>query len=223
MATKWDLTSGTGIVYNEPYPKQNIKLVQTSAPTLTIVDTTVTKNYLKVGSDTTDDDLILDLIKAATKIVEQEAGGLCICEQTWKQYQKGGVDEIELLRQPVLNVSSVNYYEDFDSSAVAITVSTHYRAVENDLYHVDGYWEQGRDGDGYVTEFTAGKYTASSYTNADPALKTAILRIVAWLYENREEYVTNISEGNWSVTYAGELPQGLKRLIMPFHTGKGLI
>ena len=95
------------------------------------------------------------------------------------------------------------------------------------MYHIDGYFEQGRKGDGYTIQYDAGYFTASNYTNStDPALnvfKTAILRTVAWLYEQREEHVVSMKEGQWSVSYAGELPNGIKRLVMPYHTGKNII
>ena len=228
MSNKWDLTSGYGSSSSYKSPKQNTRLVQVSGPTVSIVTRSEAKNYLKMGSDTTDDNLIDDLIKAAITVIERECGGLAICDQTWKQYCKGGVETIELLRQPVLGVPTVSYYEDFDTvTATNITYSTYFRVVENELHHVDGFFEQGRDGDGYTITFKTGLFTASDYTSSSrqelQVLKTAICRTIAFLYENREEYVTRVSEGNWSVSYDGNLPIGIKALIMPLHTGKGLI
>ena len=130
------------------------------------------------------------------------------------------------MREPIIGGFTVDYYADFDSTATSLTGST-VRAVENELYHVDGYFQEGRDGNGYVIQYDAGYFTASNYTNStDPALnvfKTAILRTVAWLYEQREEHVERSSESEWSVSYAKELPMGIKRLVQPYHTGKNLI
>lgn len=223
--SKWDVMHGNSTYKNK---NQNIRLVQVSGPTLSIVTRSEAKNYIKMCSDTTDDTFIDDLIKASTSIIERELGGLAICEQTYKQYQKGCVETIELLRQPIIGIPTVSYYEDFeDTVAINITYSSYFRVVENELHHVDGYFEEGRDGDGYTITFKCGLFTTSTYTSSDrqelQVLKTAICRMVAYLYENREEYVNNISEGNWKVTYDGNLPIGIKTLIMPFHTGKGLI
>lgn len=207
--------------------EQNIKLVQISGPTLSIVSTSEAKNYLKLGSDTTDDNLVTDLVKAATAIVEREAGGLAICEQSFKQYQQGDCDVITLQREPVLAVSTISYYENFDSTAEILVLGTDYRRLDNELYHSTGVFDEGRAGDGYTIEFSAGLFTASTYTSSSrqelSVLKSIILRIVAYMYENREEWCESISEGTWKVNYHNDLPQGIKRLIMPFHTGRGLL
>lgn len=222
----WDLKNGNS---TRRIKKQDVRLVRVTAPTLSIVSTSEAKNYVKLGSDTTDDALIDVLIKASTARIERECGGLAICEQTWKQYQKGGINTIKLLRQPLIGTPTVSYYEDFDTiTATNITATSYFRAIENELYHTDGYFEEGRDGDGYVITFVAGKYTASNYTSSgDPdlaALKTAILRTFAWMYEQREENVVSVGEGSWNVSYdTKELPAGIKALIMPLHTGMGLI
>jgi len=230
MSNNWNRRSGV----SDPYqtitqkPYQDIKLKVTSAPTLTLVSKTETKNYLKMSSDTTDDDIVEDLISASQGIIERELGGLSLVPTGITQYQRGGVETIELMRVPVIGTPTVSYYENFETvTATNITATTHYRVVQNELYNVNGYWEEGRNGDGYTIQYEAGYFTASNYTSStDLALnvfKTAILRTVAWLYEQREEGITNIKEGEWSVTYDKELPSGIKRLIMPYHTGKGLI
>jgi uncharacterized phiE125 gp8 family phage protein len=207
---------------------QNIKVEQTAGPTLSILTTDEVKNYLKLSSDTTDDDLVDQLTKSATAIVERECGGLAICEQTWKQYQQGNCKTIELMRQPVIGVPTISYYDDFSTvTATNITYSSYFRNVGNELYHIDDYWEKGREGDGYTITYNTGMFTASTYTSSTDqrlqTMKSIICRIVAYLYENREEYVTSVSEGTWKVTYDGQLPTGIKLLCMNFHTGKGIL
>jgi uncharacterized phiE125 gp8 family phage protein len=207
---------------------QDIKTIQTAGPTLSILTTNEVKNYLKLSSDTTDNDLVEQLTKAATAIVERECGGLAICQQTWEQKQQGNCKTIKLMRQPIIGTPSVSYYEDFtDTTATNITYSEYFRIVGNELYHLDDYWERGRDGDGYTITYNAGMFTADNYTDSTDqrlqTMKSIICRIVAYLYENREEYAKSISEGTWKVDYSGELPNGIKILIMPFHTGEGLI
>lgn len=229
MANSWDRKSGV----TDPYANlgnnyQDIKLKLISAPTLTLVSKAEAKNYLKLSSDTTDDDLVDDLISASQGILERELGGLALVTQSWRQYQQGGVETIELMREPVIGTPTVSYYADFDTvTATNITATTYFRVVENELFHTDGYFDEGRQGDGYTIDYDVGMFTASNYTSStDPALntfKTAILRTVAWLYEQREEHVERVNEGEWSVSYSNELPNGIKRLVMPFHTGKNLI
>lgn len=225
----WSRRSGVTDKYADDVSNnyQDIKLKVTSAPTLTLVTKAEAKNYLKLSSDTTDDDLVDDLISASQGMLERELGGLALVTTGFTQYQQGGIDTIELMREPVIGTPTVSYYSDFDTvTATSLTAST-VRTVESELYHKDGFFDEGRQGDGYTIQYDAGYFTASNYTNStDPALnvfKTAILRTVAWLYEQREEHVESINEGEWQVSYSGELPMGIKRLVMPYHTSKGLI
>ena len=224
MTNKWDLTTGI----NGNSQLQNIKLVQVSGPTLSILTRSEVKSYLKIGTDTSDDNLVDDLTKASTNIIEHNCGGLCICEQTWKQYQKGGIQTIELLKQPIIGVPTVSYYEDFaDITPTNITYTTEFRVLENNLYHINGFFDSGRDGDGYTITFKTGLFTGNTYNSSSnnklQILKTAILRTVAFFYENREEYISQVKEGEWQVTYDGNLPIAVKNLIMPLHTGNGII
>lgn len=223
----WDLKSGVSGFVDVNNVSQNIKLKVTSAPTLSLVSKAEAKNYMKLSSDTTDDDLVEMLISASHGIIERELGGIALIQTGFTQYQEGGCETIELMREPIIGTPTVSYYSDFDTvTATSLTAST-VRAVENELYHIDGYFEVGRKGDGYTIQYDAGYFTADNYTSSnDNALadfKTAILRTFGWLYEQREEHVERYGEDNWNVSYSGELPNGIKRLIMPYHTSKGLI
>ena len=182
-----------------------------------------------MSNDITDDDLISDLIDSATAIVEQELGGLSLYTQSWKQYQQGGIDIIQLQRFPVVGTPTISYYESFDTvTATNITATTYFRVLEDELYHVDSYWSRGRNGDGYVIEYDVGLFNASNYNSSNdlrlPTFKTAILRTCYWLYEQREESVINESGMNWKVTYQEQgLPMGIKRLLQPFRRAKGML
>lgn len=228
--SNWNWRSGTKDIYDDE--KYNIvqvpKEVLKTAPTQTIVSRAEAKTYDKLSSDTTDDSLIDQLIATAQACIEQHLGGVMLYHQTWTQYQQGGCETIELMKEPVIGVPTVSYYEKFDTvTATNITYTSHFRVLQDELYHADGYWEPGREGDGYKIEYDVGMFTASNYTSSnDPRLqvfKTAMERMITYLYENREEYVAQISEGNWSVTYSGGLPTGVKELIMPFRSVRGLI
>ena len=227
----WDCKSGLTDPYsqnNSSNVYQDIKLVLKTGPTQSIVSKAEAKNFLKMSSDTTDDDLVENLISASTAVIERELGGIALYHQTWMQYQQGGVETIELMRQPLIGTPTVSYYEDFSTvTATTLTAST-VRAIESELYHEDRFFIEGRQGNGYSIEYDVGMFTASSYTSSnDPrlgTLKTALFRTIAWLYEQREEGVTAISEGNWSVSYdTSNVPVGIKRLVMPLHSGKGII
>jgi uncharacterized phiE125 gp8 family phage protein len=203
---------------------QNITIEQTSTPTLTIVSSTEMKNYLKVDGST-DDTLINGLTLAAQKIIERQLGDTPLIETDFTQRQKGGIEHIKLMRQPVNGVPTVSYYEYFDTTtATNITYSSYFKKVNNTLIHSDGYFVEGRDHDGYEISFKAGKYTASSYSSADEGLKTAVQRIVGYLYENREEGLTDLKEANWTAKYNWDKdPVGVKYLLMPYHSGEGII
>jgi uncharacterized phiE125 gp8 family phage protein len=181
-----------------------------------------TKNYLKVDY-TTDDTLIENLIHVARKQIENELGGFLIVKRSIVQKQTGGLDVIELLRQPVNSITSIYYYDSFASTGSLIS-SSDYRYNEGQLYNSSGYWNQGREGNGYVITYNAGfaDDSGQSAENSPNTIRQAILRIVAYLYENREEYVTQISEGNFSITYDKKTRNDVNLLLMPFHTGRAV-
>jgi hypothetical protein len=203
-------------------------LVQIEGTKEYIMSISEAKNYLKIGDDSADNSFIYDLIKVTTSIVEHECGGLCIYEQTFEQKLTGGVKSIELLRQPVIEIVKLEYYEKFTTTTPReLIYLTDFRTVGNEIYHKDGRFPVGRDGDGYVITFKSGLFQNGSHTHANnreiQLLKTAMYRIIAFLYENREEYAMQINEGEWQINYEGGLPIGIKRLLMPLHTGKALI
>lgn len=184
------------------------------------VDLEEMKNYLKIDY-TTDDDLIESLIKSARKQVEDELGGLAIIQRQFIQKQTGGLERLELLRQPVQSITSITYNQYFESTGETIT---NYRRVGHLLYHQDGYWQTGREADGYVITYTAGLVpdTGNSHRDVPRGIRTTIERIVAYLYENREDFATSINEGNLSINYDKNLRRDINLLMMPYHTGKGL-
>lgn len=194
-------------------------------PTLTILSSTETKNYLKVDHST-DDTLIADLIKSAQSFLETETG-LAICPQTWRQLEVGGCDTIELIKQPVISVDEVKYFDDFEEmTGSLLTVSVDFRLAGNILIHEDAYWEQQRDMDGYKIKYTAGLFTSSNYTSSTDlrlsTFKICGLRFIAWLYENREMYCTEINE-SFSIKYDfNKIPQDIIRMLRPYSVITGI-
>ena len=208
-------------LYRSRPPIQSVT-VNYSDPVHEPVSLEEAKNYLKVDT-TTDNDLIENLIHVARRQIENELGAYLIVKRSVTQKQTGGVETIDLLRQPVNSITSVTYFEDFASTG-SVIASTDYRFHDGQLYHKDGYFIQGRAGNGYVIVYNAGLAddTGQAAENSPQTLRQAILRIVAYLYENREEYVTQISEGNLTVTYDKKTRSDVNLLLMPYHTGKGV-
>ncbi len=202
-------------------PKQYVTVSETT-PVHEPVALEEVKNYLKVDYST-DDDLIEALVHAARKQIENELGGLLIVKRTVTQKQTGGVKTIDLMREPMVSVTSITYFEDFDSTGTVVP-STNYRIADGAIFHRNGFWEEGREADGYRIIYTAGLVddTGQTAENSPETLRMAILRIVAYLYENREEYSTQISEGGLTVTYNKQLRNDVNLMLMPYHTGKAV-
>jgi len=235
MSNSWNMSSG---VYNyldnsNVVTIQNINCVKTTASTLTFITTEVARNYLKSNITLTIEDSLIDVfINCAIGKVEQEIGGVSILPEIWEQTQTGGLRQISLFRQPVTTITEIKYFEDFDSTGTIID-SSNYRLVKpNMIIHTDGYFKKGRLGDGYKITFECGLYNSSTYTSTDnyklDLIKSAILRIVAWLSEQRVEFVSMETEGEWTTHFnqfvlGNKLPLGIKHLLMPIHSGTGLI
>lgn len=199
---------------------QEISITETSLVTNEPLSLTEVKNYLKIDYNT-DDDLLSGLIKSVRVQIETELGGINIIRRNMIQKQTGGVEFIELLRQPVNSISSIVYFEDFDSTGETIT---DFRQVNNILYHRDSFFKMGRPADGYVITFNAGLIADGVNANLSVPtnIKTAMQRVISYLYENRQQYATNYSEGGWSITYNKELRHEINLLLMPSHSGRGI-
>ena len=203
-------------LYRSRPPFQSVT-VTAPEPTHELFGNGTIKNYLKMDTDT-DDDLIELIQKSIRKQLENELGGVLIVRRAVTQKQTGGVETINLLRSPVNSITSVTYYESFDSTGEVVAASD-YRFHDGQLYHKDGFWKQGRDGNGYVIVYDAGHVadTGQAAEAALPAIRTAALRLIAYIYENREEFATTISEGNFSVSYNTIVGNSeLKSLLAPY-------
>jgi hypothetical protein len=165
--------------------------------------------------------LLTGLIKSVRVQIETELGGVNIIRRNMIQKQTGGVEFIELLRQPVNSIASIVYFEDFDSTGETIT---DYRQVNNILYHRDTFFKVGRAADGYVITYNAGLIADAVNANLSvPSnIKTAMQRVISYLYENRQQYASTYSEGGWSITYNKEMRQEINLLLMPNHSGRGI-
>ena len=201
---------------------QEITITEVAEPTYEPVSLAEMKDYLKV--DTTDDNtLISALIHTARKQVENELGGLAIVKRNFTQKQSGGLERLEILKSPLNSIASIVYYDSFASTGSTVTASD-YRYVTNNVYHINNFFDYGRDADGYVITFNAGIVadTSTASITAPNSIRVAIMRIASYLYENRQDYAKNWNEGNWSINYDKTLRNDINLLLMPYHTGKGL-
>jgi hypothetical protein len=203
---------------NDREVDQTIYLTQKTAPTLSLVTSAEAKNFAKVNY-TADDGLISDIVKSAHFFVESQIHK-CLCQQTWIQKQQGGCNKIKLVKCPIIGSPTVTIYEDFDSTGEALTINTDFRIVDNVLFSVDSFFTKYREGDGYSIEYDCGMYTSSNYTSSNDnertVIKNVILRMAAFLYENRQIYCSNFNEENWSINYSyADLPVEIKHLLNP--------
>jgi uncharacterized phiE125 gp8 family phage protein len=204
-------------VLTESWVSQYVTISETE-PTHEPVTVNEAKNYFKVD-DTTDDTLIAQIIKTARKMIETHAS-LTFHQRTVTQKQTGGVESLDALRMPVTTVSSITYAKDFDSTPTTLD-SLSYRLAGNKFYHESGNFVRGRDADGYVITYAAGMVADATPSTLRSDFKTAILRVAAFLYENRQEYATGWSEQGFSVNY-DIMKSEINRIINPYSTAKGI-
>jgi hypothetical protein len=140
---------------------QNISLQQTSPPQISLVTVDEAKNFLKV-SYTTDDNLISDILKTSHFFVETQIQK-CLCSQSWKQMQQGGIDKLKLLKCPIIGTPTVTIYEEFDSTGEVLT-SSDVRIVDNVLLHVNKWFDEYREMDGYVIEYDVGMFNTDDFS-----------------------------------------------------------
>jgi uncharacterized phiE125 gp8 family phage protein len=204
-------------VLTESWISQFVTVSETE-PTYEPVTVNEAKNYFKVD-DTTDDALIAQIIKTARKMIETHAS-LTFHQRTVTQKQTGGVDYIDALRLPANTVSSITFARDFDSTPETLDASS-YRLAGNRFYHESREFIQGRDADGYVITYTAGMVADATPSTLKSDLKTAILRVAAFLYENRQEYAQGWSEQGFSVNY-DIMKSEINRIVNPYASAKGI-
>jgi len=203
-----------------------------TGPALEPVFSTEAKLFLKVD-DTTDDMLIWALITAARKAAEEYTGRAFIT-QTWELFLDGvgsGIPaEIEdayedvyrteyvpsafrsiiLPRPPAISITSIKYYDVDDAEHV--WASTNYR--------LDSYSEPGRviltatgewptdlrPQQGILVTYASGYGAAAVDVPED--IRTAIKRILAGLYENRQDEIVG--------AVAAKLDLTAKALLEPY-------
>lgn len=205
---------------SEYTPLQLITVIETEPVWHPVTDVEF-KRYARID-DAVDENpsLINDIIHAATQMVESYMGTV-LHRRTFVQRQTGGVEYIPAMRTPVATVSSITYAESFSSAYVTLSTSS-YRVGGNDFRHVDAFFKQGREADGYVITYTAGMVADTTPSTLSTDLKTAVLRVAAFLYENRQEYATGWSEQGFSISY--DIMKGvIGRIVNHSASARGII
>ena len=201
----------------ESVPLQYITVTE-AEPTYEPVTVTEAKNYLKVD-DNTDDALIAQLIKTSRRMIETHAN-IKFHRRSVTQKQTGGLETLDAMRHPIFSVSSITYAKDFDSTPETLD-SSEYRFVHDRFFHEAGRFVEGRPADGYVITYTAGMVADATPSTLNNDFKTAILRILAFLYENRQEYAQGWNEQGFSINY--DIMKGeINRIINPYASAKGI-
>ncbi len=181
--------------------------IRISDPAVNPVSLIDAKSHLRVDiSD--DDDLITELIGAATQQVESVTG-LALIRQTWRLYRDTWPANlmIELGPTPILSVDNVVVYDaDGSPSSLAAAnyvVDRHSQPAR--LQIIGSITGPGVAINGIEVDFTAGYGSAGD--DVPPPLRQAILMLVAHWYEHRE-----------AVAAAGgaPVPKGLEALIAPY-------
>jgi len=196
---------------SEKIPYQFTTVFETE-PNFEPVTLTEAKNYLRVDISE-DDALINGLITTARKICENLSNRY-FHQREIVQKQTGGLEVIDFVRSPVTTVS-VMFTETDTAEAFDDFYFTPERLLNNSL----GYrFRVGRVGDGYTITYTAGIVADATPSTLSNDLKVAILRILAYLYENRIEGVKSTSEQAFSITF--EQSMDIQKILNPISTSR---
>jgi len=176
------------------------------------------KTHLRVDH-TDDDDYITALLSAAVAMIDGRDGwlGRALLSQTWDlKLRAFPYRRIEIPLAPLLEVVSVTYYDEDDTSNVLAT-------TVYDVYGVGGVggielkqyqdWPASvRDkAEAIVIRFRAGFVDTDESPDSGSvpeAIVQAIKLIVGSFYENREDLVVG--------TIAGKLPRAAEALLLPY-------
>lgn len=151
------------------------------------------KDAVKLRKNTTaDDQKLADLISACRRALETYVGRIYI-SQVWEQKNSHINGAYELLRNPVLSVSSIGYISGWEADTVVTVDSTTYIVSDNTVA-TRSTWPAHRGFDSWITTFNVGvalvtNAADSAQVSAARAavpqnFKQALFQYVGHLYEN---------------------------------------
>ncbi len=167
-----------------------MRLSLDDAPTNPVVSLADMKLYLKIETEITDeDDLIESLVKAATKQVENYCR-IALITQTWDVYYDLIGDKIELPRPPLQKINTFKYYDDdytaYDMTATLYITQTFARTIESGYIRRKKYesWPTyTENGDGIKINFDCG--FGDDATDVPEDLVDAVKKLAVYKYDNR--------------------------------------
>lgn len=174
-----------------------------TAPTARALSTADARASLKLGTDTSHDDLINQLILSGTRYVEQKTNrGLCT--QTWRDFFDGfpgqGEDpELWLSKGEVVSVESVHYIADTGTLTLGSSVYGLMKGQPAFVYLKYGQtWPNTINQHGSVwVDYVVGQ------EKVDPELSFCVQLYVNFFFENRQ--ATEVPKGlynyirNWKI------------------------
>lgn len=180
-------------------------LTRIAAPAAEPVTLGEAKAHLRI-TDTAEDTLIANLIKAAREEVEQ-ATGLALITQDWRLYLDNWPPSglVRLRRGPVQEVIQVTVYDNLGNAQTVIPATANLDRARRPARFMmpDGLNGPGKAMNGIEIDFRAG-YGATGVEVPD-GLKRAILLLAAFWFEHRG------TGGGAGMTSAW--PDGFERLI----------
>jgi uncharacterized phiE125 gp8 family phage protein len=159
------------------------------------------KNYLKLPSaSTSDDTILLDLIRSAREQCEQYCGRAFAPKTLTVLVSEPVGTEIELPYPPHTEVSSVERVYTDDTDNLALTENTDYyvNGLTDYVLTVNKFWSTSTVVTGYEIEYTCG------YDAIPAALKEAVLITLDYNYYNR-------GAAGVLPSYARELMRGYRK------------
>ena len=170
-------------------------LVLTTPPTELPVTIAEAKDWLRLPHSETEDDAQIDrLIRQAVNVYERHTG-VALITQTWKQYQDGFGTEIQLKRGPVQSVTQIDYI-DTDGNSQTLNSAVYQTNLvpqppDNAAIKVaDGQsWPSIRSTDYNPVTVTFVAGYGDDFNDVAPERHTAILSLVAHLYNNPESFL----------------------------------
>ncbi len=168
------------------------RTVVTTPPTKEPVLRATAKNHLRVPASTTDDDTLIDTVIAASRRYVEHYTGRALMSQTltaWFDAAPPCGAPFSLGRAPVTAITSLTSYDTANASTVLSSsaylldsVSEPCRVVLNDGYD----WPSSlRNYNSVAVLYTAG-YGNTEDVSVPADIRSALLLLVGWFYENRE-------------------------------------
>jgi uncharacterized phiE125 gp8 family phage protein len=182
------------------------------------------KEQLKLPlGQTSDDNHLVALLKAATKSVEGKINkGLC--EQVWVQTQDLSPKQFRLYKAPVLSVVEIDTISSWDDDTQTPVDSGDYILHKNKLT-ARSSWPSHREMKSFITEFVVGwaetpavvnpENLAAARENIPEDIRTAVAQMIGHLLENPEGQGADLKYEIIAKRYGG-LPPNVSILLAPY-------